>query len=95
MVIEMAKEITLTTLRDLAAELGLELVYRIGKSESKFTPVTHDNFRVQKHIIVTKNGELFLERMNPEHLMPKLERAAKRKRKAKHISDTKATYGRE
>ena len=84
--------ITLTELRDLASELGLELIYMIGRSKTKSEIVTYDNFSDRKSIGLSKNGEIHLLPQHPGTLKTKLQRAVTRQKKAAHIKRTQKQY---
>lgn len=88
--------LTLTELRDHAAEVGLELVYRKEKSKTdvkEFEPVTHDNFNPEKLIGLSRKGELFISPITATLMAKKLARAVARVKKKKHIERTKGLYG--
>ncbi len=77
----MVKAITLTTLRNLAAEIGCELIYMIGRSKTEFEKVTHGTFSQRKNIGLSENGEMIEPPVKPEELYSKLSRAVTRQRK--------------
>jgi hypothetical protein len=77
--------IILEELRNLAAELGLELFYFVGQSKVNTETVTTQNFRVKRHMGLLKKGEIYLNPINPQELRKKLRRAVKRTVKSRSI----------
>ena len=84
---------TLSELRNLASELGMELIYMVGRSRTEFEKVTTDNFSKKKHIGLLRDGELFHAPIGLMAMIAKLTRAVSRKKKATHIKRTKKLYG--
>lgn len=75
----------LEELRNLASELGMTLFYFVGRSKTKTENVTYDNFSMQKHIGLMRNGEIYLKPIQPVQLLGKLRRAVAREVKTRTI----------
>lgn len=78
----------LKELRDLAGELGMELIYMVGQSKLNFEKVTYDNFSEKKHIGLLRNGKIFMQPIRTDTMLAKLLRAVNRKKKARLIERT-------
>lgn len=83
-------------LRNLAAELGLVLVYEITDPDTKeiaYQDLGALNFADDLFIATMKNGELHMSPMPVNILIKKMERAITRIARNRHIKETQEKYG--
>ncbi len=83
----------LSELRELASELGMELIYMIGRSKTEFEKVKYENFSPRKNVGLSRDGGLFLPPIDPNELAAKMQRAVNRQKKAAHIEKTQDQHG--
>lgn len=88
----MDNEKILTKLRDLAAELGCELITPSLEDKGEYDRVRAENYGPDLKIGLIKDGDLFLKPIAQRLLYGKLVRAIKRLRDKNHIRHTQEIY---
>lgn len=79
------EDITLAKLRDLAAELGMELIYMKKGSHSEFDRVETINFDRKKSMGLAQDGKVEIKPLTISGLFSRLSLAVRRKKQIQHI----------